>query len=516
MRMRPVLHSLIALALVLGGAAIVVSCSDNTFDPVDNQPPETGLVFQAAEQDTLSPVFYSVDMKWWGSDPDGEVIGFEYKWTPITDHEIFDFDTSWTFSAFTERLFNVPVPDSSASYTFAVRAIDNDEERDPTPSMQFYPFVNRPPTGQIRFRELLPDSTWPIIAFGWDAFDPDGDSTLASHNVWVKGQPDRVTNLPAEVDTILLKPASLDTFGDVTIYFQTVDQGFAQGPLDSFNVHLFEITGDVALIDDYDRASTGLVDSDGFYKDVLNDRVGEDGYTYLDLAQLPFDTDVRFEAFLETFHTVIWYSGNKQRAVVADGADFSQMALVDSVMDVYLGNGGNLFLSSLNGSGSFSGFSSSFTRANLGIPSFYLTRNTASTSYEFDPAAGTPCLIGDLSPQVDGLADLAIQCFIQFPGIDSPDTTDPDLNAELIYRLPAGVLKEQFLLRSDTTIVGDTISVTVDTIPVGFYPGSRYDIPDGGRTTYFSVPYSLYKGNGNNAENLQTLLDWLGTPSGTP
>ncbi len=509
-------HSLIALALVLGTGALIVSCSDNSFDPVGNQPPETGLVFQAAVQDTLSPVFYSVNMKWWGSDPDGEIIGFEYKWTPVTDHETFDFDTSWVYTAFTTKLFNVPVPDSSASYSFAVRAIDNEELRDPTPAMEFYPFVNRPPTGRIRFRELLPDSTWPVIAFGWDAFDPDGDSTLASHEVWVKGQEDRITYLPADVDTILIKPASLDTFGDVTIYFQTVDQGFARGARDSFNVHLYETPGDILLVDGYDLASIGLVNSDGFYKDALNERVGPEGYTYLDLAKRPFDTDVRFEAFLEAFHTVIWYTGVKQRSVQSDQANFSQMTLADSVMGEYLKKGGNLFLSSLNGAGTFAGFSPTFSRQNLGIPSFYRNRTTASTSFEFDPTRGQPCLIADLTAQEPEYVDLSLRCPIQFPGIDSPDTTNPELAAELIYRMPGGVFKGQFLISRDTTIVGDTISVAIDTIPMGFYPGTRYDIPDGGKTIFFSLPYSLYSGTGDNSENLQTLLDWLGTPSGAP
>ena len=491
----------------------MTSCSDNSFEAVENIPPETGLVFRSASQDSLSPTFYSVDMKWWGSDQDGEVIGFEYKWTPVTDHEVFDFDTSWVFSAFTNVLFNVPVPDSSASYTFSVRAIDNEEMRDPTPAEEFYPFVNQNPTGQIRFRELLPDSTWPVIAFGWDAFDPDGDTTIASHEVWVKGQPDRVTHLPAEADTILLKPASLDTFGDVTIYFQTVDQGFARGPLDSFNVHLFEIKGDIVLLDDYDGPSIGLVNSDGFYMDALDERVGEEGYTYVDLAALPFDTDVRFEAFLEAFETVIWYSGNKQRAIESDQADFSQMALADSVLDVYLQNGGSLFLSSLNGSGSFSGFSPRFTRRNLGIPSFYTNPISASTSFEFDPAAGQPCTVADLTALDMEFQDLTLRCPIQFPGIDSPDTTDTELQAELLYKMPAGIFQEQFILVPDTVVVSeDSVTIELDTVEVGFYPGTRFDIPGGGKTIYFSLPYSLYSGNDNNADNLQDLLDWLGAP----
>ncbi len=508
---------LLAAGLVL---LAVAGCGDNEFLPVSNEPPETGL----AVTGDVDTTFYTVNMRWWGSDPDGEVSGYEYRWSTSAGAEVFDLDTAWTFTGFTAKSFHVPVTDSSAVYTFRIRAVDDQGAVDPTPAEQEYPFYNHPPFGEIRFKELLPDSSWPVIAFGWNSSDPDGDSTIAANLVWVGGREDRPIELPGDADSIILKPAQLDTSGDVTIYFQTVDQGYAAGPLDSFDIYLYEVKGSILLVDDYDKTPSHIVNPDAFYRDFLNDRVGEDGYTVLDLDKRPFDTDVRFEAFLSQFDDVIWYSGIRQRSRIEDPDEFGQMSLVDSVMGLYLQrDGGHFFLSSLNGIGTFGGFGEERLQQVLGVPKLFRDIVSGSTSFEFIEDA---CHTGTLfAMEGTGLPDLELQCPITFPGIDSPDTTS-GLDVELLYRLPAGVMKHQYVIHenADTVLVDsffvgdslvalDTLVAVDDTVGVGFYPAFRKEFSGGGKAIVCCFPFSLYYGAGNNDEVLGQFLDWFDSPS---
>lgn len=523
--------------LLLSCIVLGMGCGDNDFQPVGNEPPETGLAITGA----IDTTFYTINMKWWGSDPDGEVSGFHYRWIAPTGAEVFDLDTVWTFTGFTTKKFNMPVPDSSAAYTFQVRAVDDQGAVDESPAEQTYPFYNNPPFGEIRFKELLPDSSWPVIAFGWNSYDPDGDSTIAANIVWIGGQEDRVHELPGDVDTITLTPAELDSSGDVTIFFQTIDQGYAAGPIDSFNIHLFEVKGSVLLVDDYNKLSVGVVDADGFYEDLLTERYGEDGFTILDLARRPFDTDVRFEAFLSVFDEVIWYSGHRQRARLQDADRFDQMTLVDSVMSLYIREeGGHLFLSSLNAVGTFGGFgprgSSSrhvFLQDVLGIQRLYINRESGGTNHFFRQAEGSDPLYSCTGTMIGmegtGLPDLELACGdmgaaprLTYDGIDSPDTTGW-IDAELLYRLPAGVLKNQQLIIEDgdtelvdsffigdSLIATDTLIAVDDTVGVSFYPAFRREFPSGGKVVCFTFPFYWYSGADNNDDVFTTMLDWFG------
>ena len=377
-----------------------------------------------------------------------------------------------------------------------MRAIDNDGGVDASPASQRYPFFNHRPEVEIRFPELLPDSAWPVLALGWDSFDREGDSTIARHLIWVKGREANPFEVAGDVDSILLLPAQIDTFGSVTFFLQTVDEAYGASDPDTFDIFLHKINGEILLVDDYLLSSVGFVNSDGFYNGFLTERVGADGYTYIDLAETPFNTDIRWSGFLTAFEHVVWYSGIRQkRSEETDLKDFDQMALADSGLGVFIGEGGNLFMASLNAVGEAAGLGATFYQDWAGMDTVYTNQETGSSNFGFLPADAVtpnPCDVPFLAVEGSGLPDLELQCPIRYVGFDAPLDTTAGFVAERLYRVPNGTFKEQ---------------------PADFYPLIRYDNPgDAGMVILATFPFSLYFGADNNDEVLGTFLDWFGAP----
>ncbi|MFH1278842.1 MAG: hypothetical protein ABIK65_10740 [Candidatus Eisenbacteria bacterium] len=480
------------LLALLAAVVLALSCGENAFDPAENLPPETGL---ASTGDSLHTTLYLVNLKWWGSDADGEVNGFEYRWIIPEGTEAYDLDTSWTYTGFVKKDFLLPVPDSTEAFRFEVRALDNRGAVDPTPASQIYPFYNNRPDSYIRYPELLPDSTWPVIAFGWEAGDRDGDSTIAKHLIWVGGKEGSPVVVPGELDTVLLLPADLDTSGPVTIYLQTVDDGYSAGFPDSFNVHLIPLYGKTLLVDDYPPPSIQLIDN--FYRNVLSARLGADGYTILNLYRTPFDTDVRFGGLLTAFDDVVWYTGNRQRSVPEDQQRFEQMRLAEMGLGRFLSRGGDLFLSSLNAVGTLSGLTGAFHREYIGFDTLYTrpVEGGVTTTFTFQTAGGAPppWEVPFHAVEGTGLPDLELLDYFQYVGIDAPlDTIPSKFRAERLYRVDPGAFVTQ-------------------TAP--FYPMIRYDLPSpGGQVVLSTFPFALYAGAGTNDEALNLFLDWFGVP----
>ncbi len=512
---------LFALTLAAALAAFGTGCSDSDFDPVGNRLPETGLAITGV----IDTTFYQVDLKWWGSDTDGDVVGFEYRWEisdPNDSLSTFDLDTEWTFTAFNKKVFNLPVPDSIRVFEFFVRSIDDQGAVDDSPAAQTYPFFNNPPEGSIRFKEVLPDSSWPAISFGWNSFDPDGDSTIAKHLVWIEGREDRPWEFAADIDTVLLRPEDIDTSGSLIFYYQVIDQGSAASPPDSFHVEIWPTIGNVLLVDDYSRLPNI---PDVFYRKMLDERLGEGNYTIAELLKRKFFGEDATAAFLESFETVIWYTGARQRFVLGDEEDFSQMALADSGLGTMLGKGGSLFMSSLNALGTFAGLTNDFYKERLEVDTLYINRSTGGTSFEF---TGIQSDFPLLSVEGSGLPGLAVPFQLRYTGgMESPDTTRERFG-ELIYRLPTGALKNQWIVDADTIVVDsfflddllvalDTTIIERDTVEMGFYPAVRNELPGGGRAVIFMLPFSYYQGETfggtDNEEVFRNLLDWLGAPS---
>jgi hypothetical protein len=115
---------LIIIALIVGGFSsgiFYLSCESGvTSQPYPNQLPDTRLFIQP---DTcgLDTTYSTQILHWWGSDPDGEVVGYYYQWSYFGESNPDSF--VWTTSE--SDTFHVPIRQDVDHFWFKVKAVDN-------------------------------------------------------------------------------------------------------------------------------------------------------------------------------------------------------------------------------------------------------------------------------------------------------------------------------------------------------------------------------------------------------
>lgn len=145
-----------------------------------NQAPETQIAIEAINlsgDDRLNSI---VSLSWYGTDPDGYVVGFE-----------FSFDQqNWFYTNQQDSTFQFSISSGSdtTDIDFYIRAIDNLNTKDPSPDYLKIPIKNTPPT--VKFDEdlSLPDSVFLVSTTAWAANDIDGIETITQVLISLNGQ----------------------------------------------------------------------------------------------------------------------------------------------------------------------------------------------------------------------------------------------------------------------------------------------------------------------------------------
>lgn len=166
------------ILLIISLAAFYACDSGLSGELNENQPPTTSLTVNEINLDDDDPRLVSqVNISWWGDDPDGYVVGFEFF---IGEGYETAPDDEWVYTTDTDSTFILPIEegDQDADVRFTVRAVDNEDARDPNPPSLVFPITNSPPQVQFRQFETPPDTTFRIASFGFQASDPDGDANL--------------------------------------------------------------------------------------------------------------------------------------------------------------------------------------------------------------------------------------------------------------------------------------------------------------------------------------------------
>jgi len=327
--------ALAALALL----AVVSGCSPkNTLVP--NVPPETSLFVQGPV-DTVNHV---VHLYWFGSDPDGDVTGFELRF----HNPAAPADTQWTFTTKSDSLFTVFTPNGSSAPIFEVRSIDDQGQRDPSPARQNFTFSNLPPT--VRFLGVpgFTDTTFASVTLRWVANDPDGDGSKMRFRVWLDGH---AQNAHETAGTQFTMPSAdflqngVYPSGYRKAFVQAVDDGGLAGPSDSTQWFVrAPVTGTRArllLIDDIPTSAPGNATFDTLYYNTAARNLPPDQYTILKLQfTQPFRSNEDVAQTCALFETVIWYRGRESISV--------PMTTFQDGLGAYLEHGGRLLLESLN------------------------------------------------------------------------------------------------------------------------------------------------------------------------
>ena len=194
--MRTCFLLLLALGLVLS------SCEEG--NPLENQPPETQIFLDAINLSGQSRLNSVVKLHWTGEDIDGFVTGYELS---------FD-NMDWSLVNNTDSTFRFPINPGSDStdVDFWVRAIDNDNNTDPSPAFLRIPIKNAPPVAKIDSVKLIPDTVYSVFSTLWSITDLDGDETLDS--VFIKINEDGSwLGLPRTASFITVVPENPDQSG---------------------------------------------------------------------------------------------------------------------------------------------------------------------------------------------------------------------------------------------------------------------------------------------------------------
>lgn len=211
------------VALILIIALSLTACVDRKpSNPVPNEPPDThlflvfgdslGVSDSTALPDTSASMLV---LHWYGDDPDGEIIGYEWAWDDTVSLLGYDVDSTWWLgdSAYTEEIetpdsitldstalgpwtfteqvrdtFYVKIREAFNYFTFYVRALDNDSVADPSPSIMTFPIINSPPSVQLPVAFINDYATVHSITLGyhtfsWTGSDPDGDETISGYQL---------------------------------------------------------------------------------------------------------------------------------------------------------------------------------------------------------------------------------------------------------------------------------------------------------------------------------------------
>jgi hypothetical protein len=165
------LHAACTLAVLV----LLCGCPRSEFGTeIPNQPPETLL---ASAPPHAAVTSFSIDMTWYGEDPDGEVIGYYFAWE----------DTSqWHWTTGTDSTFAVsadscvPSSDSWSHYaklhTFWIKAVDDEGAHDPSPAHRTFTAETVAPLTTITRGPCDRNhcsATGSNILFEWTGFDPD-------------------------------------------------------------------------------------------------------------------------------------------------------------------------------------------------------------------------------------------------------------------------------------------------------------------------------------------------------
>ena len=339
----------------------------------ENIPPTTGLTVDAVDLPEGTLLSSRIQLSWWGNDPDGYVIGYEYA---IQDTS----EDAWKFTSATDSIFVLPITPGKRADTvfFKVRAIDNDRTKDPIGASLFLPVENTRPSIQLNNGQLPPLETFGVFSVGWTVYDQDGlisiedvqiafnDSTEGADwtslplpdpdgdgTMFVTMILDSDSGTPAtasgRIGTSLSTPLTPIQFTNLipgqenTLYVRAIDNSGSVSELDSYRWFLREQTSRVLFLNDDDSPQSqskavfhlGLLEELGIEPDVLtiSDGVAEGGDKVRISEAFPSNAATQ-NRMLSQWDHIYWISNNMDRNIT----------YAPAMLTEFLANGGTAFI----------------------------------------------------------------------------------------------------------------------------------------------------------------------------
>jgi hypothetical protein len=448
--------------LILTGLLLLVGgCEKDTGAMPTNLPPVTYLSVIGTDLDTLD---YRQVLHWWGSDRDGQIVGYLIKWdsgwTPPDTARRWAEDPAWIVTEATTDTFalatfgladstcadpTLPCPPKYAHHTFHVRALDNRGMADPVGQTQEFSVENSPPVLEWSHSFARPIRSLPAVAFAWHPIDLDGAGTVRSFVYWLTRPGAAPTDSFYTADTLIaLPPTAFGPPGDPqpgiwTLHVLASDNAHARSlPIDhTWDVQLPD--GNYLLIDNVAEVVPGAATEDDFFRAMIDSVTGGD-YHVMDIEHDGgFRTGVEVGPFLELFKGVLWYAGMQNRFNDPVVARNLALAEQDGGLRDYLAGGGRFFLCAQNAVGDSAAFTRSFQLENFGIADWYRMRDLTSDDPDYVngniPLPSRSVVRALVDGQTDSLltvsAMIAADFLLVAPDITPLITVDPGLLARV-------------------------------------------------------------------------------------
>ncbi len=207
---------------ILSLVCLAYSCNREEGFVKPNQAPDTKISVDSINLSGDNRLNSLVDLNWYGSDPDGFVIGYEIS---------FDL-VSWEFTTSQDSTFKFSIASGSdtADINFYIRSIDQNLVRDPSPAYLKIPIKNTAPTVKLSEDLNLPDTAFLAATTAWSASDIDGTETITQVLLSLNGQDWFELNKSKKTFTLVPSdPLASDTT-QARIYYES-DQNPASQPI---------------------------------------------------------------------------------------------------------------------------------------------------------------------------------------------------------------------------------------------------------------------------------------------
>ncbi len=292
--------------------------------PVENLPPETYLFINPVN-DTTDTVGGKQVMRWWGNDPDGEVVGY---------YIAVDDTSEWIWTTSTETTIIFRSESTAVIHRFFAKAVDNEGAQDPTPAFVVIPTVSTPPTIEFVYGTQPPDTTFPIATFYWEAHDDDGDETITGYLWRLDTDPEGEWHfIPAETSFVTIRNIEP---GERTFVVKAIDEtGVISTDSACYTWYVKPAQGHLLVVDDSDEPA-----DDRFYLDIIEQMGVEYSIWKLDVRvpYSPYDIDGVINEM--GFDVIVWFTGTEFSRFWNEHSGYS---LVQS-LERFLDNGHKLLL----------------------------------------------------------------------------------------------------------------------------------------------------------------------------
>ncbi len=303
------LNSLFKLSIALLTILWLFSCKEKISGNLQpNQPPETFLFVKSTGKDTLNHTASIQKLYWDGLDKDGFITGFYYTWKAQPD------SADWQWTQKRSLTFPLKISGAETSYVFQVRAVDNKGDWDPTPASQLFPIKNTAPTINWLPTSRIPDTTFTVASFIWQANDLDGDSTIIYFE-YALDDTSQWRRIAGFRRNLTLTADSGLTEGEHVFFIRAVDVAKSYSPVIRMpqrgSWFVKEPKGEYLLIDDFANEAQSLY-PDRYYKSMLKQILPEvdpqAGFDYWNIEEQFPASRLQFIETLKLFKRVIWYS----------------------------------------------------------------------------------------------------------------------------------------------------------------------------------------------------------------